>query len=265
MAVEIPNTLSPSKLGKFMSCPLAFRFSYIDHIPEPANAAQLRGTLVHRALQLLYADSGPVERTKEHALGALARAELEMSEAEELCALGLDEREMQAFFLEARNLVLRYFSMEDPETVEPIGIELDLRAMLGEVELRGIIDRLDLLENGSIVVTDYKTGRSPRPDQSRSRLTGVHFYAYLCEETFGLRPSEVRLLYLKDQVVVVESPSDQTMRGMKARALAVWAAIERACETEDFRPNPTQLCRFCAYQSICPAFGGSTLEQARLQ
>ena len=254
MAVEIPSTLSPSKLGKFVSCPLAFRFTYIDHLPEPANAAQLRGTLVHRALQLLYSEGGAKDRTQKRALEALSLAHLEMTDSGELAALDLDDRGAAAFLREATTLVGNYFSMEDPESVEPIGIELDLRSTLDGVELRGIIDRLDLLPSGDIVVTDYKTGRSPRAEQSRSRLLGVQFYAYLCEATFGVRPREVRLLYLKDQVVIVESPNDQTMRGLKSRALAVWAAIERACETEDFRPNPTQLCRFCAFQAHCPAF-----------
>jgi putative RecB family exonuclease len=261
MAVEIPSTLSPSKLGKFMSCPLAFRFSYIDHIPEPATSAQLRGTLVHRALQLLYANGGRADRTEDRALDALERAFEEMAETPDMVGLGLDERSTEAFVREARALVTRYFGMEDPGAVETIGIELDLRASLGEVELRGIIDRLDRLPSGDIVVTDYKTGRSPRPEQSRGRLIGVQFYAYLCQEAFGLRPSEVRLLYLKDQVVIVESPNDQTMRGMKARALAVWAAIERACETEDFRPNPTGLCRWCAYQDRCPAYRATVAQR----
>lgn len=254
MAVEIPSTLSPSKLGKFMSCPLAFRYSYIDHLPEPANKAQLRGTLVHRALQLLYGEGEAKDRTPERALEALLYAHVEMTGTEEMAALGFDDREAAAFLGEAKSLVNNYFTMEDPGSVEPIGIELDLRSMLDGVELRGIIDRLDLLPSGDIVVTDYKTGRSPRAEQSRSRLLGVQFYAYLCEATFGVRPREVRLLYLKDQVVIVESPNDQTMRGLKSRALAVWAAIERACETEDFRPNPTQLCRFCSFQAVCPAF-----------
>lgn len=258
MAVDVPSTLSPSKLGKFMSCPLAFRFSYIDHLPEPPNIAQIRGTLIHRTLQMLYADGEPPDRTQLRALEALDLAFGELVDSEEMIGLGLDERGLTTFLKDARSLVTQYFAMEVPEAIEPIGIELDLRANIGDIELRGIIDRLDLLPNGSIVVTDYKTGRSPRPDQSRGRLLGVQFYAFLCQETFGLRPSEVRLLYLKDQVVIVESPNDQSMRGLRARALAVWAAIERACETEDFRPNPSALCRFCAFQDRCPAFAPSS-------
>jgi RecB family exonuclease len=36
----------------------------------------------------------------------------------------------------------------------------------------------------------------------------------------------------------------------------VWAAVERACEREDFRPNPARLCDWCAFKAYCPSFGG---------
>ena len=55
-------------------------------------------------------------------------------------------------------LVHRYFELEDPTTVRPIGLELRLAATVGSVQLRGIIDRLELDEDGELVITDYKTG-----------------------------------------------------------------------------------------------------------
>ena len=50
MSLPLPSTLTPSKLGKFVSCPLAFRYSYIEHLPEPSSIYQIRGTLLHKAL-----------------------------------------------------------------------------------------------------------------------------------------------------------------------------------------------------------------------
>ncbi len=139
-----------------------------------------------------------------------------------------------------------------------VGLELDLHATVEGVELRGIIDRLDDLGDGALAVVDYKTGRAPLPDRSRSSLAGVYFYALLCEEVLGTRPKEVRLMYLRDQVVLVESPTEQTIRGARQRALAAWEAIGRACATEDFRPSPSPLCKVCAFRSLCPAFAVTT-------
>lgn len=250
---ELPSTLTPSKLQRFVSCPLAFRLSYLDRAPEPPTVDQLRGTLVHRALQVLYASGPAADRRLERAQMALEAAFEEPALRAELDELDLDEPAMARLQREAGALLGKYFALEDPTRVHPIGLELDLRVRVDGIELRGILDRLDRLEDGNVVVVDYKTGRAPRPEQSRSRLAGVHFYAYLCEQLLGRRPSEVRLLYLRDQVVVVESPTDQSMRGLRQRATAVWTAITRACATGDFRPNPSPLCRSCAFRAACPA------------
>ena len=128
MTLTLPSTLTPSKLGKFVSCPLAFRYSYIEHLPEPPTVYQLRGTLLHRALQLLF-EAPAAERSRERATSALEEASTEL--AEEIAALGLEEGERAAFARESGTLLERYFNLEDPSKVQPVGLELDLRASSG--------------------------------------------------------------------------------------------------------------------------------------
>ena len=64
----------------------------------------------------------------------------------------------------------------------------------------------------------------------------------------------MKLLYLRDPVAIVATPTEQSVRGHRMRTTAVWSAIERACEKEDFRPRPSGLCRFCNFQELCPAY-----------
>ena len=73
MALPVPTSLSPSRVDAFTSCPLAFRFAAIDKLPEPPSPAAAKGTLVHRALELLF-EQAPTRRTLAIALGALERA-----------------------------------------------------------------------------------------------------------------------------------------------------------------------------------------------
>jgi len=54
MALSPPRTLSPSKVSSFTSCPLAFRFSQIERLPEPPSPPAVKGTLVHAALERLF-------------------------------------------------------------------------------------------------------------------------------------------------------------------------------------------------------------------
>ncbi|MGZ5392767.1 MAG: RecB family exonuclease, partial [Mycobacterium sp.] len=47
--------LSPSRAADFKQCPLLYRFRAIDRLPEPSSTAQVRGSVVHAALEQLYA------------------------------------------------------------------------------------------------------------------------------------------------------------------------------------------------------------------
>ena len=252
----LPSTLSPSKITAFTTCPLAFRFSVVEHLPEPPSPAALKGTLVHRALELLFTEHDRGARSRQAAQRALDAAWTELAGSVELEGLELDQAGTAAFIADAGVLVDRYFELENPDAVRVVGLELKLSTELNGVTVRGIIDRLDELEDGSLAVVDYKTGRAPRLEHSRSRLSGVQMYALMCEAEMGRRPAVVRLLYLRDRVVISAAPTDQAMRGTRQRALGVWSAIERACAKDDFRPNPSSLCRYCAFQAYCPSFGG---------
>jgi putative RecB family exonuclease len=125
------------------------------------------------------------------------------------------------------------------------------------LRLRGIIDRLEMDDNGDLVVTDYKTGRAPGQSHEQSRLGGVHFYAFLCEQVLGRRPVRVQLFHLREPLAICTTPSDQSITGLERQATAIWAAVKRACLLEDFRPKPGPLCDWCGYHAYCPAKGGS--------
>jgi len=255
MALEPPTGLSPSRVSSFQDCALAFRFSAIDRLPEPPSLPAVRGTLVHAALERLFCVE-PAERTPEAAARCLVEAHAALQDDPEYQGLGLDAEADAALVVRAQELVDNYFLLEDPRAITPIGIELRLEAPIGDLNLRGIIDRLELDSAGELVVTDYKTGAAPRQQYEQGRLGGVHFYAFLCEELFGKRPARIQLLYLADPVAIVAEPTEQTSRGLRRKLTAVWAAIERACEREDFRPRPSKLCDWCAFQAHCPCFGG---------
>ena len=255
MSLELPTSLSPSKVSSFTECALAFRFSAIDRLPDPPTIATVRGTLVHSSLERLMLLE-PADRTVDAAIACLAEARAALDDDAEWAELALDAAAEATFLAEADVLVRKYFEIEDPTTVTPMGLELRMEVELEGLTLRGIIDRLERDPDGGLVVTDYKTGRAPNEAFEQSRLGGVHFYAFLCERLLGERPARVQLLYLSDPVVITTVPSEQSIRQLERKVKAIWQAIERACERDDFRPKQSRLCNWCAYQAFCPAFGG---------
>lgn len=297
MSLQLPGSLTPSKVTTFKECALAFRLSVIDKLPEPPNLQAFKGTVVHRALELLMWEDQPGHRTPASALAKLDRALEELLAGEEGVALSLGGAELEDFVEDARQLVRNYFVLEDPNDVRVIGTELRLQVDLGRVallpgrteegptderdgpglaledrqgpgdaqpggsgvgrlRLRGIIDRLELDDQGELVVTDYKTGRAPGYSQEQNRLGGVHFYAFLCQQLLRKRPVRVQLFHLREPLAIWSSPSDQSIMGLERQATAIWAAVKRACLLEDFRPKPGRLCDWCGYHAYCPAMGG---------
>ncbi len=259
-ALRPPRSLSPSSMSSFTSCALAYRFAYIQRLPEPPSAPASKGTLVHLALQHLHADP-PELRTLERALAHLDQARAELANDPDFTGLQLTDDEWSGFHAAAATLVEKYFDLEDPKAVRSIGLELKLEAEIDGVKLRGIIDRLDLGPDGELIVIDYKTGAAPKERWVQKSLAGVHVYSLLCETAFGKRPARVQLLYLATPQAIVATPTDGSTRAVRSKSVAIMQAVQTACERRDFRPSKSALCSYCSFQEFCPVFGGDP-EQA---
>ena len=222
-------------------------------MPQAPTVPASKGTLVHRALELLY-EREPGERLPDALHEDLDRAVKELASTSDFAGIELSESDWAAFVADADRLAQRIFLLEEPSTIHPIGLELKLESNAKGVRLRGIIDRLELDDDGGLVVTDYKTGSVPGERYEASKLQGMHFYSLLCETMLGKRPSRIQLLYLSKPEAIIATPSQQTIRGAQMKVSAVWSAVERACANDDFRPNPGRLCDWCSYRSICPVF-----------
>src|SRR5437773_3347597 len=111
MGLAFPPSLSPSSVSAFKSCPLAFKFSYIDRLPEPPSPATTKGTLVHRALELLFCIDPPEERTIAAGLACLDRARTELRAHPDFTELGLSDEQEAEFAAEAEALLRNYFRL----------------------------------------------------------------------------------------------------------------------------------------------------------
>jgi putative RecB family exonuclease len=253
---DVPTSLSPSRVEAFTSCPMLFRFVSIEKIDDPPSIHTTRGSLVHRALELAFVHP-PAQRTPALFISCVEQAIDEYRTLPDFTRLALEGDDTEQLFTECRQLVDSYLRMEDPQTVDAVGIELALSTQIDGLTLRGIIDRLEL-RDGELVVTDYKTGRPPSTNWELRSLSGVRFYALLCLHVFGRLPAAIRLLYLSTGEIIEAVPSEQAVNFVASRTAAVWRAIERACQVGEFKPRPTSLCEMCAFRPWCPAFGGDS-------
>ncbi len=285
------NSLSPSRAGDFMTCPLLYRFRVIDRLPQRPTPAATRGTVVHSVLERLF-DLPSGERTLATAAAMVEPEWQRLLEAEpELAGLfAVDEAldgvagggaaggggeigggeigggaeqaggpdELAEWLASAHGLLERYFVLEDPNRLEPAERELRVETVLDSgLTLRGIVDRLDVAPSGEVRVVDYKTGKAPGPGFEARAMFQMRFYALILWRLHGRVPRLLQLLYLGSGEVLRYTPDEADLRATERKLLALWRAIQRATETGDWRPSPSRLCDWCDYQALCPAFGGT--------
>ena len=258
--VDVLGALSPSRAGDFMSCPLLYRYRTIDRLPEPPSPDAVRGTVIHKVLEDLF-DLPAAERTPEQAGEMLAPAWEALVEQEPDLGEMLgqsDGPEIAAWLAECRQVLDRYFTLEDPRRLEPAERELYVEALLdSKLLLRGFVDRIDVAPDGAIRVVDYKSGNAPSEMFEAKALFQMKFYALVIWRTRGVVPAMLQLVYLGNAQILRYVPDEQDLLATQRKVEAVWQAIRLAEETGDWRPSPGRLCSWCAHQAICPAFGGT--------
>jgi putative RecB family exonuclease len=257
--VDVVGSLSPSRAGDFMACPLLFRFRTVDRLPEPSSPDAVRGTVVHKVLEDLF-DLPSTDRTPARAADLLVPAWEQILEAEPEIAemFGSEGPEVGAWLASCQESLSRYFALEDPTRLEPAERELYVETLLdSKLLLRGFVDRLDIAPTGEVRVVDYKTGRAPAEAYEAKALFQMKFYALVLWRTRGVVPAMLQLIYLGSGEVLRYSPDESDLLATERKVEALWKAIVTAQETGDWRPRRSALCGWCAHQSLCPEWGGT--------
>lgn len=267
----LSKPLSPTRAHSFRDCELLFRYRSIDKLPERPGAAAFKGTLLHSVLEDMF-DLPPHERTVDTVSGMLPTALEKYLETEPDLAFAIDEslewpgepgtpsdESIQLLLSSARTLTKKYFDLESPQALNPSEREHHVEVELGDIRIHGIIDRIERTADGAIRISDYKTGKSPRPAWAAKYWFQMKFYALLLYKTEGVLAKELRLLFLGDGQILRHSPTVEEIDLFEKEVLELAAQIRAAVQAGRFTPKPTKLCDWCSFQALCPAQGGIEL------
>ncbi|MEQ1758225.1 MAG: PD-(D/E)XK nuclease family protein [Vicinamibacterales bacterium] len=266
---------SLSALERYQDCPFKFFANDVlrlQDIPddEPFLSPRARGRFIHEVFQRFFeAWDGHAARTLTVDNLVEARA-LFVDVAERmLTSLGESDAALERARLFGSAIsvgivdVVLGLEASRPDTVTERWLEssFDGEFTLGHPEgpgvpLRGIADRVDLLEGHRLRVIDYKTGYAPSP----GRALQVPIYALCASELAARRDGQAWTVadaaYFaftgkRSLVSVVESGEDPrpTLDDARGRLLEVIGGVSRG--TFPPRPDDIMLCRSCSYPSVC--------------
>ncbi len=245
-----PVHLSPSGAGLFKQCPTRWKYRYVDRLPDPPGIPALVGTFAHRVLELLLQEP-PDDRTPDRAKELAREVWPETVDHADFVALALDDEAQRDFRWKGWLAIKGLWDIEDPAEIDVDSTEHDVQVTIGGVPFRGIVDRIDLGDDGKII-SDYKSGSAPSPRYEADKLSQVMLYAAAVEAESGDRPIEARLLYLGQRVVGVKVTEESIAKAV-ADLRDIWDGVLAGCKASQFDTSVGPLCGWCPYIERCQA------------
>ena len=218
--------LSASDIETYRLCPLKYKFARVFRIPQEPTINQRFGIVVHQVLERFHADGG----------GSLEKMMALFESSWRRSGFGDSNDDLQ-FREKAVASLRRYWELDRERAAEPVSVERSFSFHLGPHLLRGRVDRVDRLPDGSHELIDYKTGK-PKTERELREDVQLSLYQMGARESWGLETAAQSYYYVLD---------NERVRGTVAE-------IADGIMSHDFEPKPSpDLCPFCDYRIVCPA------------
>ncbi|MBJ7328402.1 MAG: ATP-dependent helicase [Solirubrobacteraceae bacterium] len=230
--------LSASDIEAYRMCPLKYKFARVFRIPQEPTVNQRFGIIVHQVLERYH---GTGSSSLDDLLGLLEAGWRRG---------GMDDGE-QAKQLrgKAEAALRRYWERQRDEGVDPVWIEKSFSFQMGPHTLRGRVDRVDRLPDGTHELIDYKTGRPRSAHQLREDVQ-LSLYAIGAREAWHLDSSEQAYLYVLDDEKVRVPSEEMDPTWIRDTIFEVAEGILG----QGFEPTPSfAACSMCDYRIACPA------------
>lgn len=234
--------LSHSSVSTYRSCPLKWKFRYVDKIPDKPRSFFSFGKSVHAGLEFLFTkrENWPtLDQLLEHYRSQWLREGYE-SPAQE-----------KWFFQEGDRILRGFYARQKPESTNVLDVELKFTIGIEGIPVMGYIDRVDLTPKGGLSIIDYKTGKAF--DKSRVRTDPqLTLYQIACAQLFG-KPVETVTLYHLNSLTPLTVPAHSPTMENNVRAMVVEAARGITGQNYEAKPDERGVCQYCDYAQICPA------------
>lgn len=246
---------SHSQLETFQTCPLKYKYRYIDKIrkPEEQSIEAFVGSCVHSIFQKLYDD---LQLRKLNALEELlAHYRFVWERAyKPTIKIVRDDLTPEDYFKYGefciRNYYARYMPFDQSQT---LGTESHVVFSLdasGNHRFQGYIDRLARRKDGTYEIHDYKTGRNlPSQEEADSERQLALYQVGLTSRWTDVERVDLIWHYVGLDSTLRSTRSPEQLQDLKEKTIA---RIDRIEGARVFEPVKSNLCNWCEYRPQCP-------------
>jgi DNA helicase-2/ATP-dependent DNA helicase PcrA len=236
-------SLSASDLDLYLTCPLKYKFRRVFGIPQEPTINQRFGILIHNVLERFHKE-GDNQADEEGLRRLMGLFETGWRRT----GFGSSDDELQ-FRDRAREAMRLYWERERESDGEPVWLERKFDFRIGEHHVRGRVDRVDRLRDGSHELIDYKTGERKSEAALESDLQ-LSLYRLAAGEAWDLEANTGSYYYVLDADKVAAPVRADDAERVERTVFQVGEGVLG----QDFEPRPSPtVCGWCDYKLICPA------------
>ena len=264
----LPDHLSVSQITKFLTCPLSYRFQYVDGIETGTKSSSFAlGTAFHSAAEHLHRHlmNGGAKRPEVYQDVLAESLKVEFGNFEVQTKDGENRDSLTA---EGARLIDAYREYRTAQKTTLLTVEQRVERELINVrtgELLGLpfvayLDLIEKVENG-LVVVDLKTAARSYSQGDVDGNLQLTAYGLLVMLETGKPPAGLRI----DAVVRNKQPKVQRLETTRTEndLVRFWALakqVRAAIEAGVFYPSPGWACSGCEFAESCQRWGLSGKE-----
>ncbi len=234
-------SLSASAIENYEICPLKFKLNRDWRIPEEPHAALQYGAAMHLALRHYY-DAIRFQRP-------VAAAEVVQIFRDEFAkAIIVDDYQRELYETQGTQQLQDFVAAAETNLPDVLHTEQEFDIDVSGTKIRGRIDRIDRLPDGTVRVIDYKTGK-PKSEKDADKSLQLSIYAMAASQKWDYTPSVLALQNLADGSLAVTQRTDADI----AKASAQVREAAENIAAGKFEPKRGFHCSWCGFRSLCPA------------
>lgn len=237
---------SPTRLAAYLRCPQMYHFAYVLDLAKRfgrARAATSFGGSLHRSLQMMAQAGGAQAVSADDLAAHLSRTWVPAGYA--------TPEEERRHLEEGRRLLETVHAELLAQPVETLLVEKMVRCEREKAILRGKLDRLDRLSDGSLEVVDYKSGRAGLCEADVFADIGLMVYELCVREHYPGTPVRVAIHALRPNLKVSVARSESEFESLGRFLDGLILAI---LEDREHPTRPVGECPDCDFRSLCPAW-----------
>lgn len=263
-----------SQVQTFQTCPLKYRYQYVDKLwadLKEDNLSFALGSSVHNCLEWLY------KRVMAKILPTQAETiqnfefqwEKEIGQFDQIP----HEEELIASHERGKDYINTYYEKHYPfDQARFLQTEMNVSTKLSDyITFSGKIDRLDFNDD-VLTINDYKTNKIRPENEDDTHKEQLLLYALAIKQKYEGKYKKLfgRLIYLHPGNDITWEIEDNQIEEIHTKYLELCQIIDDAklqfsFGNEDaFKPMKWSHCKFCKFQQICPLWKWMFLEDEEI-